>query len=48
MTPRKILALWNKHREFKGWKEPKQDDKTKIGGFHQTDKVTYAEDASWL
>ncbi|MCV9899825.1 hypothetical protein OKS35_06775 [Exiguobacterium sp. N5] len=48
MTPRKILALWDKHREFSGWKEPKTDEKTKIGGFHQTDKVVYAEQASWL
>lgn len=47
MTPRKILALWDKHCLFKGWKEP-ETKQTAAGAFHDTGKAEYAEQVPWL
>lgn len=47
MTPRKVLALWDKHCLFNGWKEPAK--KQAHGAFHESDdKAVYAEQVPWL
>lgn len=35
MTPRKLLALWDRHCEFKGWKTPITKQKIKTGFIDQ-------------